>query len=202
LLGSILMRVKKILVAFEKSGRVRDSFIQQGHRAISCDLLPSDRPGPHYQGNVWDIIDAEEWDMLIGFPVCTFMCNSGVQHLFRSHKRQRLMRKSVIEFNRLMDLPIEQICLENPIPHPYGLGSTYDQIIQPYQFGHMQQKSTCLWLRNLQLLKPTKNVYDKMMKLPVKERQKIWYASPGENRAEIRSRTFWGIARAMAKQWS
>jgi len=191
----------RILIACERSGIVRDAFLKKGHDAMSCDLHESDRLGPHYKGDVRDILD-DGWDMMIGHPVCKYLANSGVCHLHTEEGRWLRMEDAVEFFNVLWNCNIEKICLENPIPHKYGLGKTYTQIIQPWQFGHPEQKATCLWLKGLPKLVETDNVKDYMMTLPKKDRQKKHYASPGPERERFRSQTYQGIAEAMASQWS
>ena len=140
----------KILIACEYSGRVRDAFIAQGHQAISRDLLPTEIDGPHIQGNVLDVLD-QGWDMMIAHPSCTYLTNSGVQWLHRDASRWEKLDQACEFFNRLLDAPIEKICIENPIPHKYALerlhGRKYSQLIQPYMFGHMETKATCLWIK-------------------------------------------------------
>ena len=179
----------KVLVACEFSGIVRDAFIARGHDAISCDLLPTEKPGPHYQGNVLDII-GNGWDLMIAHPPCTHLAVSGAR--WWAEKKQE--QDDALEFARLlMVAPIERIAIENPI----GLISTRirkpDQIIQPWMFGHGETKATCLWLKNLPKLQPTNIVSgrtDRIHRMP-----------PGPDRWKERSRTFPGIARAMAEQW-
>ncbi len=197
----------RVLIACEFSAIVRNAFIKRGHHAISCDLLPTEGDSPyHIQGDVLQHLN-EQWDMMIAHPPCTFLCNSGVSWLHKDPKRWDKMEEAKEFFSILLDeAPIEKICVENPIPHKYakegvyGIGR-YDQIIQPYEFGHAERKATCLWLKNLPKLKPTNNVKDEMEKLPKNIAQKIHYTSPGPNRWRERSRTFQGIADAMAEQW-
>lgn len=184
----------KILIACEYSGRVRDAFAKAGHDVISCDLLPTESPGRHYQGHVEDILN-ESYDMLIGFPDCTYRCNSGVRWLVGNAERQKKLIAADIFFNLLLTQPIPKIGLENPIPHKYSNVRKYDQIIQPWMFGDLEQKATCLWLKGLPKLIP-----DTQQK-PLGVKQSIHLMSPGKNRSHDRSRTFIGIARAMADQW-
>lgn len=190
---------KKILIACEFSGVVRDAFIAKGHDAVSCDLLPTERPGPHIQGNVLDILN-DGWDLMIAHPPCTYLCNSGVRWLYRgvqlNEDRWYLMRKGSQFFKRLLDAGIPKICVENPIPHGYALkiiGRKYDQIIQPWQFGHGETKATCLWLKGLRKLGVTKLVTGRD--------GRIHKMTPSENRSKLRSITYQGIADAMAGQW-
>lgn len=184
----------KVLVACEFSGIVRDAFIKRGHDVMSCDLLPTERDGPHYQGDVFDIID-EGWDLMIAHPPCTRIANSGVCWLEKRNLWDD-MRNASTFFRSLLDADIQYIVIENPIPHKYALkiiGRKYDQIIHPWQFGHGETKATCLWLKNLPKLEPT-NIVDG--RIP-----RIHYMSPGPNRSRERSRTYQGIADAMADQW-
>jgi hypothetical protein len=182
----------KILVACEFSGVVRDAFLKRGHDAISSDLLDTESPGPHYKGDVRDILD-KGWDMMIAFPPCTYLCASGIHWTVRGFRDPQLT-EDALEFVRLlMDAPIPMICVENPI----GVISTRirkpDQYIQPYMFGHPVSKATCLWLKNLPPLKPTK-ILDEHEPL-------IWRMPPSTDRWKKRSLTFPGIAEAMAEQW-
>lgn len=194
----------KVLVACEFSGIVREAFNQRGHRATSADLLPTEIPGDHYQGDVLDIID-QRWDLMIAHPPCTFLCNSGVCWLYKQPERMEKMIDARNFFLKFCDADIPKICIENPIPHKYLFADIfvprYDQIIQPWMFGHMEQKATCLWLKGLPKLTPTKNVKKEMMELPNRERQRIHFMPPSEKRQKERSRTFPGIAAAMAEQW-
>ena len=184
----------RVLVACEFSGRVRDAFTRLGHEAWSCDLIPSETPGNHYQGDVLDILD-EGWDIMIAHPPCTDLAVSGARHFYRKKQEQ----KDAIEFFRkLLKVDIKRTCIENPITiipryirHP-------DQIIQPWMFGHKETKSTCLWLKNLPLLKPTKVMKVRNENLTPSGQNKIL---PSPDRWKTRSRTYKGIAEAMAEQW-
>lgn len=198
------MKKLKVLVACEYSGTVRDAFSKKGHDAWSCDLLPTDKPGNHYESSVEKVI-CNGWDLMIAHPPCTYLCNSGVCHLHTDEERWRKMKEASLFFKMLLDAPIPMIAIENPIMHRYGkaiIGTNQSQVIQPYMFGHAEQKATCLWLKNLPLLKPTNNVYEDMMQLPINERQRLHYLPPGPDRWKERSKTFEGIAEAMAEQWS
>jgi hypothetical protein len=193
----------KILIACEFSGVVRNAFTEHGHDVMSCDLLPSEKPGQHYQGDVFDIID-DGWDIMVAHPPCTYLANSGVCWLYKKEGRWDDMRKGADFFKSLLYADIDKICIENPIPHKYAvdvIGQKYNQIVQPYQFGHMESKATCLWLKNLSKLKSTDNVKSDMLKLPKNVSQRLHYLSPGPERQKERSRTYSGIAKAMAKQW-
>jgi hypothetical protein len=181
----------KILVACEYSGRVRDAFIRAGHDAVSCDILPTEKPGPHHQGSVLDILD-DGWDMMIAFPPCTHLASSGARW-FPEKRADGRQQGGVNFFLRMVNAPIERIAVENPI----GIMSrTYrkpDQIIQPWQYGHGETKATCLWLKNLPLLQPTCVVEGR--------EPRMWKLPPSKDRAKIRSETYQGIADAMASQW-
>lgn len=198
----------RVLVACEYSGTVRDAFIKRGHEAISCDLLPSDKLGPHYQGDVFDILN-EGWDLMIAHPPCTYLTNAGVTWLYnkdktKNEKRWVDMGEGAEFFKLLLNAPIQRICIENPIMHKYAkniIGTNQSQVIQPWMFGHKEQKATCLWLKGLPLLQPTNNVKEEMMKLSNRERQRLHYLPPSEDRWKIRSTTYQGIAEAMAQQW-
>jgi len=184
----------KIIIACEFSGRVRDAFAKLGHDVISCDLLPTEQPGKHYQGYVEDLLK-EKWDMLIGFPDCTFRCNSGVRWLINNPVRLEQLRQADLFFNMLLNQNIPKICLENPIKHKYSTVPMYSQIIQPWMFGDNEQKATCLWLKGLPNLIPDIKVK------PLDCRQSIHTMSPGKDRGHLRSITFRGVANAMAEQW-
>lgn len=194
----------KILIACEYSGTVRDAFIKAGHDAMSCDLLPTDVAGPHYQGDVTDILN-NEWDLLIAHPPCTYMTNSGVSWLHKDPTRWAALDDAAAFFNLLLDAPVKRIAVENPIMHKYAkerIGNRkQDQVVQPWMFGHMEQKGTCLWLKNLPLLTATNNVKAEMLLLPDNERQRLHYLPPGPDRWKLRSKTYQGIADAMAAQW-
>lgn len=181
----------RVLIACEFSGTVRDAFAALGHDAISCDLLPTDAPGQHYQGDVLDVIH-DGWDLMIAHPPCTHLAVSGARHF--AEKRADGRQQAALDFvQRLMDAPIPRIAVENPISIISSHIGRPDQIIQPWQFGHGETKATCLWLENLPNLIPTKIVEgraDRIHKMP-----------PGPNRWKERSKTYQGIADAMANQW-
>lgn len=205
----------RVLVACEFSGIVRDAFIARGHDAVSCDLLPSESPGPHIQADhdlhLLDVIE-RKWDLMIAHPPCTYFTNSAVCWLSRTPTKPKpdvlygterwiALDRAARLFNALLRAPIPRIAIENPIPHRYAverIDRNYDQLIQPYQFGHAERKATCLWLKNLPPLQPTR-----IVKLPEKksEAQRLHHLSPGPNRWKERSRTYQGIADAMAEQW-
>lgn len=182
----------RVLVACEFSGRVRDAFIARGHDAMSCDLLPSEVPGPHYQGDVREVLHGC-WDLMIAHPDCTHLAVSGARH-FDGKWNDGRQAVGTSFFMELARAPIERIAIENPVCIMSSLWRKPDQIVQPWQFGHGETKATCLWLKGLTCLQPTDVVEgreDRIHKLP-----------PSADRWKIRSRTYQGIADAMAEQWS
>ena len=179
----------KVLVACEYSGIVRDAFIAVGHDAVSCDLLPTEVDGPHYIGNVEDII-GDGWDLMVAHPPCTHLAVSGA----RWWKDKKVEQEEALDFVRLLlDAPIERVALENPVSCISTRIRRPDQIIQPWQFGHGETKATCLWLKNLPLLVPTDIVDGR--------EARVHRMPPGPDRGKERSRTYTGIAAAMADQW-
>ena len=181
----------KVLVACEFSGTVRDAFAALGHDARSCDLMPSETPGMHYQGDVRDILD-EGWDLMIAHPPCTHLAVSGARH-FAAKKASGVQDEALDFVRTLLDAPIPRIALENPVSIISSRIRKPDQIIQPWQFGHGETKATCLWLKGLPKLYPTNIV--------VGREPRIHKMPPSADRWKERSRTFPGIARAMADQW-
>lgn len=194
----------RVLVACEYSGKVREAFRKLGHDAWSCDLLPADDNSPyHYQGDVFDIID-QDWDLMIAHPPCTYLTNAGVSWLYRKEGRWDQMKDGAEFFKKLLEADIPKIAVENPIMHKYAveiIGRRQNQVVQPWMFGHMEQKATCLWLKGLPELKPTNNVKEDMLKLPKTVAQRLHYLPPSKDRWKIRSETYQGIADAMADQW-
>jgi site-specific DNA-cytosine methylase len=194
----------RVLIACESSGAVRDAFCARGHFAMSCDLLPSEQPGPHHQGDVRELL-GQDWDLLIAHPPCTYLSVSGMHWTTRGLRDPKLT-EDALDFVRLfMDAPIERIAIENPVSIINSRIRKPDQIIQPHQFGHDASKKTCLWLKGLPLLKPTQMVEPRIVngkhrwgnqtdsgqnKLP-----------PSKDRWKLRSKTYEGIADAMADQW-
>jgi len=201
----------RVLVACEFSGVVRDAFIERGHDAVSCDLLPTEQPGPHYEGDIMDLFD--DWsligwngppDLMIAHPPCTYLSVSGSRWLYNKdgskNKERWEKREEALDFVRyLMDTPIEHICVENPVSVISSQIRKPEQLIHPWEYGHPEEKRTCLWLKNLPKLEPTDSVHEEMMKLPKKERHRIWWMGSGKGKE--RSITFSGIANAMADQW-
>lgn len=201
----------KVIIGFECSGIVRDAFLEIGCDAISCDLKPTQRPGPHYEGDIFDIL-YEDWDLGIFHPPCTFLTITGNKWMKPEYKdrfpnREKDREDAVNLFMKIARCGIKKMCIENPV----GIMSTRwrkpDQIIQPYQFGHVEPKQTCLWLKKLPALAPTKLMVPDYHITKSGKRLPKWYAyadkSKGqEHRAEIRSKTFPNIAKQMAKQWN
>lgn len=195
----------RVLVACEYSGIVRDAFADKGHDAMSCDLLPTDKPGNHYQGDVFDIIN-DGFDLLVAHPPCTYLTNSGVGWLHKDAKRWIDLFDGAEFFKKLLNSDIPMKCVENPIMHKYAKRLIGDvkqsQVVQPWMFGHKEQKATCLWLDGLPLLEETENVKDEMMLLPKNQRERLHYLPPSADRWKLRSTTYQGIADAMASQWN
>ena len=181
----------RVLVACEYSGRVRDAFIARGHDAISCDLLPTEAPGPHYHGDVFDIIN-NGFDLMIAHPPCTHLAVSGARH-FAAKKASGVQDGALAFVRRLLDAPVPRIALENPVSIISSKIRPASQYIQPWEHGHGETKKTGLWLKGLPLLVPSNIVggrADVVHKMP-----------PGPDRWKNRSRTYQGIADAMAAQW-
>lgn len=195
----------KVLIACEYSGRVRRAFAALGHDVWSADFEPSeDGSDRHYQGDCFDLIEQHQFDLMIAHPPCTYLTNSGVRWLHKDPSRWAKLDEGAAFFKRLWDAPIPKKVLENPIMHKYArerVGVNKHQVIQPWMFGHMEQKATCLWLHGVEPLKPTNIVKAEMMKLTHAERNRLHYLSPGPDRWKERSRTYQGIADAMAAQW-
>ncbi len=190
----------RVLVACEYSGVVRDAFRKLGHDAWSCDLLPTDGdPAYHYQCDIFEVI-GKGWDLMIAHPPCTDLAVSGAAW-FKEKIADGRQQRALDFVQKLMDAPIPKIAIENPVSVISSKIRKPDQIIQPYMFGHPEQKKTCLWLKNLPLLKETNNVRDEMLKLPRNQRERLHYLPPSEERWKLRSTTFQGIADAMADQW-
>lgn len=179
----------RVLVACEFSGVVREAFRRQGHDAVSCDLLESEIPGTHHQGDVRDIMH-NGWDLMVAHPPCTRLAVSGA----RWFKGREQEQAEALDFVReLMAAPISRIAIENPISVISSRIRKPDQIIQPWQFGHGETKATCLWLKNLPKLRPT-NIVDGRA-------QRVFRMPPSPDRWKMRSRSYAGIAEAMAEQW-
>ena len=190
----------KVLVACEFSGIVRNAFAAKGHDAWSCDILPTESPGNHIQGDVLKHLD-KGWDLMIAHPPCTYLSNAGARFLYPKGKlnkgRYKLGLKAKEFFMALYNAPIDKICVENPISSKIFELPKYTQTIQPYEYGHPVQKKTCLWIKNLKTLKPTKVIQKpQSTKIPGN-----WFNKGGKDRQKNRSKFFQGIANAMADQW-
>ncbi len=181
----------RILIACEFSGIVRDAFIKRGHNAMSCDLLPTERAGPHFLGKIEDVV-VDGWDMMIAFPPCTHLCSSGAAW-FKQKIADGRQQAGIDFFMFLVKAPIARICIENPVGIMSGIYRKPDQYVQPWQFGHGETKKTGLWLKGLPLLVETNVVSGR--------RQRVHLMAPSPDRAKNRSRTYQGIADAMAEQW-
>jgi hypothetical protein len=196
----------KVLVACEYSATVRDAFRAKGHDAWSCDLLPTDGdPQWHIQGDALVMAHGHDWDLMIAHPPCTYMTNAGVTWLHKDPTRWEKLDEGAAFFKALWDAPIKRIAIENPVMHKYAKerigGMQQTQTIQPYQFGHLEQKATCLWLKGLMPLRPTTDLKAETKALPDNQRQRLHYLPPSADRWKLRSTTFKGIASAMADQW-
>ena len=179
----------KVLIACEFSGIVRDAFIERGHDAVSCDIIESERPGAHITGDVLHWLN-DGWDLMIAHPPCTHIAVSGA----RWFKYKQTEQKEAIKFFMdMINAPIEKICTENPVSIMSTVYRKPDQYIQPWQHGHGETKKTGLWLKGLPILKSSNIVEGR--------KPRVHYESPGQNRQKNRSRTYTGIAKAMAEQW-
>lgn len=194
----------RVLVACEYSGRVRDAFIAAGHDAMSCDLLPTDVAGPHYQGDVLDIIN-DGWDLMVAHPPCTYLSVSGMHWTTRGLRDPQLTEDALDFVRKLLQAPIGMVALENPVSVISSRIRKPDQIINPYEFGHDASKKTCLWLKNLPKLASTNLIEPRII-----NGRKRWgnqtdsgqnKLAPSDDRWKIRSETYKGIAEAMANQW-
>jgi len=200
-----------VLVACEYSATVRDAFASRGHNAWSVDLLPCDKGGKHFRGDALDVIKMPRWDLMIAHPPCTYLANSGARWLWedkskglKNLERWENLDKAAEFFRILMNADIPKICIENPIMLGYGIeriGRKYDQLVQPYQFGHKETKATCFWLKGLAPLQPTTDYKEETLALPANIRCRLSYLPPSPDRWKLRSKTYNGIAQAMAEQW-
>jgi len=199
----------KVLVACEFSGVVREAFKKKGHDAWSCDLSPTEIPGQHIKGDILEILN-NGWDLMIAHPPCTYLCVTGnrwfkPEYKSRFPNREQQREDAIKFFMILVNAPIPKISIENPVGIMSRLYRKPEQIIQPFQFGHKEAKKTCLWLKNLPLLKPTKTVEPEYTTYKSGKRMATWYAEaiklPSKEREKLRSTTFQGIAQAMAEQW-
>lgn len=196
----------KVLIACEYSGVSRRAFQALGHDVWSADFEPAeDGAKNHYQGDCFDLINNQHFDLMIAHPPCTYMANSGVVWLHKDPARWKLLDEAAAFFLKLWNAPIKRKCVENPIMHKYAKerigGLRQSQVIQPWMFGHLEQKATCLWLQELPLLMPTNDVKSEMLLLQKRERERLHYLPPSPTRWKERSRTYPGIATAFAQQW-
>lgn len=200
----------KILIGCENSGIVRDAFLARGHAAWSCDLLPSDRPGPHLQCDLRDVL-GDDWDLMIAHPDCTYLCSSGLHWNNKVLGREQLTLDALDFVRLLMAAPIEAIAMENPVGRIGTAIRPADQYIQPYEFGHNASKRTGLWLKNLPLLVPDPEDYVKPRIVEYKRKLVKRWANqtdsgqnklpPSADRWKLRAETYEGIAKAMAQTW-
>ena len=190
----------KVLIACEFSGTVRDAFIAKGHDAMSCDLEPTESPGSHYQGDVFDIIN-DGWDLMIAHPPCTHLAVSGARH-FAKKRQDGRQQQGIDFFMALANCGIPKYAIENPIGIMSSIHRKPDQIVQPWQYGHKTTKATCLWLKGLPLLVPTQIVSKGERQFYASGKSSpIWHAKSGGGSGKARSMTFQGMADAMAAQW-
>ena len=193
----------KVLVACEYSGIVRDAFAAKGHDAWSCDILPTESPGNHFQGDVLKHLD-KGWDLMIAHPPCTHLAVSGARWFTEGKKPWSLQIQALDFVRKLLDAPIDKIALENPVSVISTKIKKPNQIIQPFEYGHDVTKKTCLWLKNLPNLKPTKIVKPDIVLVNGKKMSRMHYESfklPSKERSKVRSKFYTGIAEAMADQW-
>ena len=198
----------RVLVACEESQAVTIAFRKLGHEAFSCDVQESSGGHPewHLHGDVKEWL-YESWDMIIAHPPCTYLTNTGVRWLVGKNAKEgrwEQLREGAEFFKMFLDHPCKFKAVENPIMHKYAVelvGRKHDQLIQPYMFGHLERKATCLWLDNLPLLKETSNVKAEMLKLPKRTQNRVHWMAPSKDRAKLRSKTYTGVSEAMASQW-
>lgn len=192
----------EILVACEESQAVTIELRRLGHEAYSCDIEPCSGGHPewHLQQDVTPLLK-RHWDMIIAFPPCTHLAVSGAAW-FEQKRKDGRQQEGIDFFMMFANADCERIAIENPVGIMSSVYKKPSQIVQPYEYGHMEQKKTCLWLKGLPLLQPTNNVYDQMIELPKNKRERLHYLPPSPERAKLRSKTFPGIAKAMAEQWA
>ena len=203
-----------VLIGCEESQTVCKELRKLGHEAYSCDLqdCSGGHPEWHLQMDIRKALSLKKWDLFICHPPCTFLSNSSSKHLYINGRKENGINKERWEnmeeacnfFNEMLMAPVKKKCLENPIQHGHArerIKLKWAQLIQPWMFGHMESKGTCLWLYNLPKLRQTNNVYEEMQKLPPKEKYRIWWIGGGKKNSKIRSKTYEEIAKAMAEQW-
>jgi len=191
-----MTRKLRVLVACEYSGRVRDAFRALGHEAISCDLLPTEATGPHMQVDALTVLHWDAWDLVIAHPPCTYLCNSGVRWLSTDPARWAKMRDAAVFFMQCLSMPKCPVAVENPVMHGHANIRKPDFTVQPWQFGDPAKKRTCFWTRGLPPLRPTSDM------TAADAKPDCHHASPGPDRWKERSRTYHGMAAAIARQWS
>jgi hypothetical protein len=204
----------RVLIGFECSGIERDAFLALGHDAMSCDLKATQRPGPHYQGDIRDVLHDGWAELAILHPECTYLTNSANGSLDKltpsangkltGPARWKALIDNAVFFRQLLDAPVERLAIENPVMNGYAkkiIGRPQDQIVQPWMFGQPEYKQLCLWLKNLPPLIATEDVRAVADSLPYKESHRIHSAGPSDDRSEQRSESFPSIAEAMANQW-
>ena len=193
----------KVLIACEYSGTVRDAFAAKGHDAWSCDILPTESPGNHFQGDILEHLN-KGWDLMIAHPPCTHLAVSGARWFTEGRKPWSLQIEALDFVRKLLAAPINKIALENPVSVISTKIRKPNQIIQPFEYGHDVTKRTCLWLKNLPNLKPTKIVKPDIVLVNGKKMSRMHYESfklPSKERSKVRSKFYTGIANAMADQW-
>ncbi len=193
----------KVLIACEYSGIVRDAFAAKGHDAWSCDILPTESPGNHFQGDVLEHLH-KGWDLMIAHPPCTHLAVSGARWFTEGKKPWSLQEEALDFVRKLLAAPVDKIALENPVSVISTKIRKPNQIIQPFEYGHDVTKRTCLWLKNLPNLKPTKIVKPDIVLVNGKKMSRMHYESfklPSKERSKVRSKFYTGIAEAMADQW-
>lgn len=203
----------KVFIGGEYSGQLRDAFIRHGHDAMSCDFFPTESPGPHFQGDMFSPwVLRQQWDLAVLHPTCTFVCNSGVKHLYKGgrkengpcERRWNLMRAGAYTIKACLDFPAERLAVENPIIHGHALeiiGREQDQIVQPWWFGDPFLKATGWWLNGLDALVPTNKLTPPTDPAERRKWAACHRASPGPDRGKIRSEFYPGMADACAQQW-
>lgn len=197
-----LFLTMRVLVACEESQAVTKELRRLGHEAFSCDIDPCSGGHPewHLQEDVTPLLK-QRWDMIIAFPPCTHLAVSGAAW-FEQKRKDGRQQAAIDFFMMFVNAECERVAVENPVGIMSTIYKKPSQIVQPYEYGHMEQKKTCLWLKGLPLLQPTNNVYAQMMELPKNKRERLHYLPPSPERAKLRSKTFPGIAKAMAEQWA
>lgn len=197
-----LFLTMRVLVACEESQAVTKELRRLGHEAFSCDIEPCSGGHPewHLQEDVTPLLK-QRWDMIIAFPPCTHLAVSGAAW-FEQKRKDGRQQAAIDFFMMFANADCERIAIENPVGIMSTIYKKPSQIVQPFEYGHMEQKKTCLWLKGLPLLQPTNNVYVQMMELPKNKRERLHYLPPSPERAKLRSKTFPGIAKAMAEQWA